>query len=198
MDGKRLSIYSMDCYRMLISTGKYTYFRERGLYWATIRTARLGYDPNLDAYTIPYYTASGEIRTMRYRAASDDAERKYWWMGEGGAHLYNLHRALARSSAMVWLTEGEIDCLILDQLGFPAVGVPGAAVWRKQWSWLLEGMDVTIVYDADPAGIEGAQRTASMLSTAQPQRVRIARLPDGYDVNQLAMEDVDELLRRIS
>jgi DNA primase len=168
---------------------------QRGLTWAAICDAQLGYDAEQSAIVIPYYDGLLHPRALRYRRFGEVEDgQKYWWDPGSGIHLYRVHQ-LGQHSA-VWLTEGEFDALILWQLGLPAIGVPSATGFQKPWAHLFTHTDeVTIVFDGDAAGEEGAKRTASFLASVT--HVKIARLPRDHDVNSLFLEDPEELMRRI-
>lgn len=74
----------------------------------------------------------------------------------------------------VYLCEGEVDTMYLNQLGFPAAGVPGADTFQPQWaSWLENARRVFICYDADEAGQKGALKVKEILGA----KARIVDLP---------------------
>lgn len=78
-------------------------------------------------------------------------------------------------------TEGEIDCLTMQQLGYNAIGLPGVHTFKDEWLEFLEDAKrIYIVFDADNAGKSGAEKLASKVG----QRARIVELPKkGLDVN---------------
>ena len=78
-------------------------------------------------------------------------------------------------------TEGEIDCLTMQQLGYNAIGLPGVHTFKDEWLEFLEDAKrIYIVFDADSAGKSGAEKLASKVG----QRARIVELPKkGLDVN---------------
>ena len=66
----------------------------------------------------------------------------------------------------VLLCEGEMDCLLALQEGFPAVTpTSGAGYWpaNDRWSVLFSGRDVVIAYDKDDAGRRGAESIAKRI-----------------------------------
>jgi hypothetical protein len=76
---------------------------------------------------------------------------------------------------------GNCDVLTMQQLGYNAVGVPGALVWKPEWTDQLEDAKrVYILFDADSAGRSGAEKLAQTIGP----RSRIVELPKkGIDVN---------------
>lgn len=80
---------------------------------------------------------------------------------------------LVRQDGCISVT-GNCCALHLNQIGIPAVGVPGAQTWKKEWTELLEDVKrVYIVYDADKAGKAGAEKVAKELGV----KARIVEIP---------------------
>lgn len=94
--------------------------------------------------------------------------------------LYNLRSLTARTDT-VCITEGEIDAITLEHIGFPALGVPGANGWKRHHPRLLAGFSRIYVFgDGDQAGRDFAKRVTNAL----PRAARIT-CPDGQDVNSI-------------
>lgn len=129
---------------------------------------RLGYvPPNFpgwerfgDRLAIPNICASGHVVGLKFRALNDGAEPKYDKPAGLPNRLFNLD-ALNRASDMIALCEGELDAVILEQLGVPCVGIQGANSWKRHHPSLFEGFDrVVMVTDADDKGRDLAKRVA--------------------------------------
>lgn len=98
------------------------------------------------------------------------------------------------SSRKFWIAEGEWDCMALWELlrangkRDNVIGSPGASAIPQDGLYLLEGKDVTVVYDNDKAGFEGAEKIGEVLKGIASS-VRImhwpAATPDGYDIRDL-------------
>src|SRR5699024_6493933 len=73
-----------------------------------------------------------------------------------------------------------MDTMILNQVGIPAIGVPGASAWRKPFELAIHGFEnIIICEDGDDAGA-GAGLTAAILKGVDWEKtVRF----DGTDVN---------------
>lgn len=86
----------------------------------------------------------------------------------------------------VYLVEGEIDCLTLQQMGFNAVGVPGVQTFKTEWlDYLDMAKRVFVIFDQDSAGRAGAEKVSSIIGP----RSRIVELPrQGIDVNDYAVK----------
>jgi putative DNA primase/helicase len=82
------------------------------------------------------------------------------------------------NSPVIYLCEGEADCLCALSHGLEAVTVTGGAGnWRDEFSPHFEGRDVAICYDADLTGYIGAHKVAARL-VAVAAKVRILIWPD--------------------
>lgn len=115
-----------------------------------------------DMVTIPYYVA-GNVVSIRGRAwpytDEDKAAKrpKYKTCGGNSARLYNSDRTWETDELII--TEGEFDCMIMEQLGFPAVGVPGARIWQDTWDGYVSNIRrLWLVFDRDVAGEQGSQK----------------------------------------
>jgi DNA primase catalytic core len=80
---------------------------------------------------------------------------------EGKANwLYNQEVLLQRGLREIFVVEGPVDCLTLSQAGFPAVGVLGAGGWKEGFSSFFKRIrKVYLLFDPDPAGEAGSERT---------------------------------------
>lgn len=117
--------------------------------------------------TIPVRTQDGVTVFNKYRRAPWITEgSKYNYDRGAEAMLFGLDAL--RNARNVVLTEGELDALALRTLGYTALSTTGGAQsFRPEWiEKYLKGKSVTILYDADKAGIEGAVRVARMIPTA--------------------------------
>lgn len=171
------------------------YLTGRGLDAETILEAQLGYVADgrfMDSISIPYFDAQGRWRSTRYRRLGQRAARqKYDVERGGGHHLYNV---AAANEPRVAITEGEFDSLILRQIGVPAVAVPGANAWDRDWRWLFRNSDlVLVVTDDDAAGEKARKRLLGAIGMIT--EVESVELPDGMDVTDLYLSDPHELRR---
>ncbi len=87
------------------------------------------------------------------------------------------------------LVEGEADAALACQMGFAAVsGTLGAGNWKPQWTEEMRGLRrVTLLYDADGPGQDGAQKVAAAIAPVVPD-VRLARVGGGKDLTEWAVE----------
>lgn len=163
---------------------------KRGLRDATIEEAMLGYDG--EAITIPYLNPPLDdkvsVRMVRRRHLTGNI--KYTTPKHGGTHLYGI---VYTSSPKVCICEGEFDSLILRQMGYPAVAIPGVNAFKPEWRYLFAWTEeLTVIMDGDEAGRSAAGKLASILGPVVGT-MRVARLPEGKDINDLYLSDREQL-----
>lgn len=149
---------------------------------------------------IPYLTKLGGVVSFKFRQAHDCTEAcehaKYY--GPYESRLYNTI-AMDKADRLGWIavTEGELNALTLDALcGMPAVGIPGAEMWKAhpEWRELFKGYQRVLFFpDADEAG----ERLAGMIGR-DIDTLKIVRLPYGADANKAYLEIGADEIRRIS
>jgi len=136
---------------------------------------------------IPYRDTDGNTVAVRYRLALEGANRFKWRSGDTPI-LYGLWRLREwTDSDTLYLCEGETDTLTLWHAGLPALGCPGASVWKPEW-WrtLWAFRRVVIIPDADKAGEQLVEKLALSCPDHLRERVYGLRLPDGIkDANEL-------------
>ena len=127
---------------------------QRGITLETIASSQLGWDGR--RYVIPVYDVDGElINVRRYALGASSGQKMLNAPGHGTAALYRPDRL--KEAREVVITEGEMDCILLNQHGIPAVThTAGASTFRPAWGPMFEGKRVWICYDVDDAGRAGS------------------------------------------
>lgn len=181
------------------------YLEGRGITEDTAVSARLGVvdeeiwndSRSLHRLSIPYITRSGvvdiRLRCLREHDCSEVGCSKY--IGRAGVvpRLYNVSD-LVSAGSIIAITEGELDCLTLRQLGFHAVGIPGAQSWKPHWARLFEDFDRILVFvDGD----SGGDKFAKAWSARFPQAVELIQMDEGEDVNSMYLLEGSEYFDRI-
>lgn len=170
------------------------YLEGRGITEDTAVTARLGVvdeaihgdtEAAFQRLSIPYITRSGVVdlrfRCIRNHDCGEVGCPKY--LGRPGASLriYGVDDLVSAGNTIA-VTEGELDCLILRQLGYPAVGLPGAESWKRHWGRLFEDFQRVVVFgDGDTAGVRFIRKFFDQF----PQSTEAVQLPEGEDVNSM-------------
>lgn len=173
--------------------------QERGIAYETIRFYKLGYDGN--RLTIPVENQFGMIvNVRRYDITKKrDAKMISYAEGYGGASLFPANTLDENDFVLV---EGELDCLLGRQSGLNCIcSTAGAGFWTDEFTDLLADKRITVLYDNDDAGREGASRVVSELAQ-KAQQVKLATYDiDGADLTDYVVkhgkkdEDIIVLLK---
>jgi hypothetical protein len=159
--------------------------RKWGITEDTINGFKIGYcnacptSPYSDSITIPYYW-NGNLINLRHRLSSPNGQGKYRPEAAG------LPTAIFNADAInqtdwVVLVEGEFKAMVLEQYGFPAIGIPGASIFKEKWLKLFEE-NQTIYVTLDPGVEPAAIKIAKMFNQAglQARLVSIPTKPDDF------------------
>ena len=112
-------------------------------------------------------------RNLQYNKDNPESQ-KFRYDGGSKAALFNYHAVRDRSYVVI--SEGEIDCLRLNQEGIPSVSsTGGSSTFSPDWATLLESRQIFICYDTDSAGQSGVKRLLGLLPEA-----RVVQLPSKY------------------
>lgn len=118
--------------------------------------------------TIPYL-----MRDQAIQIRGKKMDGKYYTPDGQKARLFNADGVIEGQDSVV-LTEGEFDAMVLHQMGFAAMGLPGVNSWQESWGkHVSEAKRVYLCFDNDSAGRKGAEKLASRLGP----RSRIVELP---------------------
>ncbi|ANA87097.1 DNA primase [Gordonia phage Strosahl] len=156
-----------------------------------------GHEMYRGCLAIPYMRYSPwrgwSVASLRFRKL-DGSNPKYLTVAGDKPRIYNT-QVMTRYSKDIAICEGEIDTISAELADVPAVGLPGAAMWKPYFRELFLGYrNVNILADGDDAGMEFATTVAKTLPNA-----RIIPMPDGEDVNSLVSTQGKEALHeRIS
>lgn len=170
----------------------YQYLTEtRGITEATLRTFHLGLvpdgDPDFGEYagwiTIPYLTPTGFV-DVRFRNPDPSGKPKYKSQPGHSGRIFNPSAILQARDTLA-IAEGEMDTIILNQVGIPAIGVPGASAWRKPFELAVHGFEnIIICEDGDDSGA-GQGLTATIVKGLDwAKTVRF----EGCDVNDYYLQ----------
>jgi putative DNA primase/helicase len=110
---------------------------------------------------MPYFDIDGKNIGNRIRTSLNGSNRFIWSKGSRPT-LYGLlwmDKPLQcctenrdRNNYII-LVEGESDAQTLWLYGYPALGVPGATMWKSDWKEYLEGKEVFVWQEPDNGGV---------------------------------------------
>lgn len=148
-----------------------SYLNSRGISDAVIERSGISWDGHRIA--IPVRDSQGNILFKKYRRDPSLSEGpKYSYDKGATAALFNSETL--RNASTVIITEGELDALVLESQGLPAVSsTGGSGTFLREWNELFREKQVFVCYDNDAAGVAGAIKVSSIIPHAQ-----VIELPD--------------------
>lgn len=175
-----LSLETIQHWHTTMPDERRAYWHSRGIIDTYIDKFQLGWDGK--RYTIPLLYRNIPFGVKRRQSDIDDGYDTKYVMAKGSRPgLYNADVLWETDSIVV--CEGEIDCILLNQYGFPAITTTnGAGYWKPEWAQLFSHVKkIWLLYDNDDAGAQGAQKAQATL-----RRAKIAHLPAGIkDIGEL-------------
>lgn len=146
------------------------------------------------------YVFNGRMITARLRRLSDSGPR-FLSMPGNTMWPYNLDAVMRHDR--VFVTEGETDCLTVNMMGLPAVGIPGATSGRAIARLIEQAQNyntqLIVLPDNDQAGTDFAKRIQLAGADARVA-VDVAKVPRRKDVNDWYMDasasEINDFLER--
>lgn len=127
-----------------------------------------GKDFLFEKITIPFHSL-GAVNMIRGKEIGG----KYLTPPGEKARLFNVDSTYGADQVVV--TEGEFDAMVVEQMGYHAVGVPGASSWQDSWNTYFDKVrKVYVVFDNDHAGQLGADKVAKAIGS----KSRIVMMPE--------------------
>lgn len=176
------------------------WLRERGLTKVAVNTHRLGVVPEnclpehrrfIGWLAIPYLGLDGRPVQVRFRCLQNHehiGHGKYMTLDGDPARVYAVD-SIKRADFDIHVTEGELDKIVLDMLGYPAVAIPGASGFQSHHRRMLAGFGRVFVWgDPDEAGANFATRITRMMGQAVSVRLDVG------DINETLLLQGEEAI----
>jgi hypothetical protein len=170
--------------------------RSKGL--GVVRNAVPGHEHLTGRLAIPYLTDVGPVNITFRCILNHDCKmiqdhEKYMYPRGMPTNLYNV-QTISWADEWIVVTEGEMDALIWEQIGVPAVGIPGAKKWEPHWVNIFEDFSrIYLAEDGDDAG----KLLWDRISYEVANVIRM-KMPDGEDSGSMYLKaGKDYLIGRI-
>ena len=151
-----------------------------------VETPRPGDQRFQGCLTIPYIQPAG-VTWMKFRRLTGNGP-KYDAVSGLSGRIYNT--PILPTARSLVITEGEIDCATFLEIGIPAVGVPGANSWKKEWNRIFRNRKVIVFCDGDEAGAKLGSTLTNVIYGC-----RVVEAPPGEDANSCYLKFGPEYLR---
>jgi DNA primase len=154
------------------------YWYKRGLKDSTIDMYRLGF---YDGWSlIPIYDND---RFVNFQCRRDDPKNIRMWYKDIDFKPVLFNKNILQFTDTAYITEGMVDCILLNQLGFPCVCTTnGANHWNSSWVKYFTRVDnIFYIADNDKAGYLASKKVAESLGTGRVRIVKYREKPEKYD-----------------
>lgn len=191
--------YSMEDTRAWLARG-ITEDTATGFRLGVVGSPAAGHERFAGWLSIPYLgnnllTGETECWSMRFRYPDQDPPKgvgKYQTLPGEKSHLFNV-RVFDEDPREIAICEGEINAVILNQIGIPAVASAGSNNFKDYYVPLFDGVDTVAVFgDGDEAGHKFNDHICKMLRQAVP-----VNMPEGEDVNSLFLKEGEEAVMKL-
>jgi hypothetical protein len=162
--------------------GNSKYVQEKwGVTDTTIDDFKIGYchacptSSYSDSITIPYYW-HGNLINLRHRLSNPNGQGKYRPEMAGlPTAIFNADILAEDTDGHIVIVEGEFKTMVLNQYGIPAIGIPGASIFKEKWINLFP-KNKAIFVTLDPGAEAQGIKLGKTLSSARLS-VQLASLP---------------------
>jgi hypothetical protein len=155
----------------------------RGITQKTIEKYVIGYDPSAKRYTIPIPNGFGIYENVR-KWRIKDPKMISFATGYGETRIFPITNLINKKNKRVIFCEGEWDCILLNQYGFPAITkTAGVLTWKDEWNDWFKGKDIIFIYDCDTVGRDAAEKHKDkLMSYANSIKIVDLGLKDHEDI----------------
>lgn len=149
------------------------YWYKRLLSDSTIDRFKLGYYNGW--YTVPFFK-DNKFYNFQCRRDEPKKEILYWYKG---THPFLINHEILKYVDTVFIPEGTVDSLFLNQEGFPAVGHnAGSNNFPLSWfKYFIKVKNIYYIADNDEAGFNAAKLVVKALGS---ERVKIIRFDSPF------------------
>lgn len=133
------------------------YLTKRGISIETQRKFNIGYVSDFKykgGYSTPAVIIPTSEKSFAWRSTTENLKQK-----RGTAHIFN---ASALKQPYCFVVEGEIDCMSVEELGFPCVGLGSTSNIKKIFNYNITDTVLIIAMDNDNAGKRAETQLATL------------------------------------
>ena len=184
-----------------LGKGNREYWHDRKLKDSTIDRYRLGFYNGWNL--IPLYVGDNFVNFQCRRDFPRKAIR--YWYKSNNVEPVLINPGILSLVDTVWITEGVVDSILLNQEGVPSISqTGGSGYWNNSWfSYFHRVKNIIYLADNDNAGKFAAKRVAASLGVDKTKVYLFENKPDKYDTVDFfrdggTIEELRELVERNS
>jgi len=142
-----------------------------------------GWSDCKEGISIPYKDIQGNVTRTKYRLKIFGKENKFRYSKGEGPLIYNLHSVFTYTDSVLYITEGETDCMTLIQTGYPTIGIAGATSWKPEYiQYVARFKKIIVCIDNDDVG----EKMLESISKDIPNKLYFKEPRKGFnDINDL-------------
>jgi len=171
------------------------YMVDRGFSMETLRRWEVGYDPQMRCAVIPFKADGKLIGLVRRNLGPGPKYMNSRGLGKSG-HLFGLDKVDPNSRTVI-VTEGPLDCMWLEQFGYPAVALLGASMSAEQADIIKRRFwTVVLGFDQDTAGRLITDEARGILSRLNVMGISLP--PGRKDIQECDGDEVENVLASVA
>lgn len=145
-------------------------------------------DDTIDRYKLGYYNGwnlipiyeNGEFINFQMRRDEPKKTITQWYRTGKAMPLFN--EGILPYVKKIYITEGTVDAILLNQEGFPCVSPNGTNTWQQDWFNKFSNIkEIIYIADNDKAGYNGAKLVAKSLGMYRVKIVNFDGKFEKYD-----------------
>ncbi len=151
-----------------------------------------------DGFILPIYNMKNQpvafvTRNTSYDPVTREGEKYYNSVNSNiyckGEILYNYNN-IVNSPGSLYIVEGYLDAIYLQQSGIPKVAAIGAVYLTEKHVDMLYNneTDINLAFDGDEGGLAGVTKALEIMSPIRKFNIRIVDIPHGSDPDSYARE----------
>lgn len=153
------------------------YWYNRCLTDKTIDRFKLGFFDGW--YLIPLFDDDGRFVNFQCRREFPEKRIKQWYKHTKPI-LFNSE--ILQFVSTIYITEGTVDAILLNQLGFPAISQNGTNIWMQEWfEKFMNVKNIIYIEDNDKAGRIASKLVSRSLGLERVKILSYNDMPDKYD-----------------
>lgn len=179
-------------YRKFNAKGWEDYLKNRKFDTTFVKKFGVRYDKVHNALVIPIRNKDWKLVGMKFRKL---VGKDFWYTKGFAKSKYLFGEVRINEKKRLFVVEGELDAIKVQQYGYPAVAIMGTALSKSQEKLLSEYKTIVLCMDNDEAGREATKSIGRKLR--KEMKVKYMLLPKGKDPAGCSKSEWEAQIRSI-